>query len=79
MNPPLRPSPIGTPWVSGAAEFGMDKKELRIQFEVQHGILEPCQNLTAKGGRLVDANKLKVVGEIAMWGESHRRDRHVVR
>ena len=75
----LRPSPIGAPWVSGGVEFEMDEKELQIQFGVEHGILEPCQNLNVEGGRLVDANELKVVGEISMWGEIRRRDRYVVR
>ena len=63
-----------------SVEFKAKNMELQIHFEVQHGILKPCQNLHAKGGRLVDlGNELKVVGEIAMWGESRRRDNYVGR
>ena len=75
----LRPNPVGPPWVSGDINFEVDENELQIQFRVQHGILRPHQNLHVKGGSLVDASKLKVMGEITIWGKSHRRDHYVVR
>ena len=53
--------------LGGGVDFEMDGNELQIQFGVQHGIIEPYQNLHAKGGRSVDSGELKVVGEIATW------------
>ena len=54
----------------------VDKKELQIQFGVQRSVLKPCQNLHAKGGRLVDVRRaLKVIGEITlsstMWESAY--------
>ena len=80
MSSSLRLNSVDPPWVSGNVEFWVDEKELKILFRGRCGILEPLHRLYIEGGQFVDARgNLKVVGGIAMWGESRRRDRYMKR
>ena len=79
MSLPSKPDSIDPPWVSGDVKFGVDGKEFQILFEVQC-ILEPCQSIYIKGDGFVDARgDSKVVGGIAIWSKSRKRDRYVRR
>ena len=51
-----------------------------VKLMVCHCVHGPCQSLYIEGGRFMSIkNDFEVVGRIAMWGGSHRKDRYVGR